>query len=260
MNSIQGSKKRIMKAAILSLLVMCSLSTPDLAIGSEGNDMNKHPALNQRQESIIAIAAFTANGDMDKLKVSLSKGLDAGLTVNESKEILTQMYAYAGFPRSLNGLFTFMAVMDERKAKGIKDEMGKEASPIPADLNRDEYGAKIRAQLAGLDKVPPPSPWQEFSPIIDSFLKEHLFSDIFARDVLTFQERELATVAALAAMTGTEGQLRFHFEAAMNTGLTEAQMKGVVSVLLNRVGETQAERAQKVLAEVLSKRNGGGHG
>ena len=45
-----------------------------------------------------------------------------------------QMYAYAGFPRSLNGIHTFMAVMDERQAKGIKDAMGKEASPVPADM------------------------------------------------------------------------------------------------------------------------------
>ena len=65
-------------------------------------------------------------------------GLDAGLTVNEIKEILVQMYAYAGFPRSLNGIHTFMAVMEERQAKGIKDEKGIKASPVPADMNKDE--------------------------------------------------------------------------------------------------------------------------
>ena len=90
-----------------------------------------------------------------------------------------------------------MAVMDERQAKGIKDVLGKDASPLPADLDRDAYGAKVRAQLGGLDKIPPPARWQEFSPVIDRFLKEHLFADIFVRDVLTFQQRELATIAAL---------------------------------------------------------------
>ena len=30
--------------------------------------------------------------------------------------------------------------------------------------------------------------------------------------------RELATIGALANMAGTEGQLRFHFGAALNTG------------------------------------------
>ena len=82
---------------------------------SEGQNMNDKQALSAKQRSIIPIAAFTANGDMEKLKTALNDGLDAGLTVNEIKEILVQMYAYAGFPRSLNGIHAFMAVMDERR-------------------------------------------------------------------------------------------------------------------------------------------------
>jgi alkylhydroperoxidase/carboxymuconolactone decarboxylase family protein YurZ len=216
--------------------------------------MDKNQALNAKQQSIIPIAAFTANGDMEMLKTALNEGLDAGLTVNEIKEILVQLYAYTGFPRSLNGIHAFMDVMDERQAKGIKDEMGKEASPVPADMNKDEYGAKVRAKLAGQDVIPPPSGYQLFAPVIDTFLKEHLFADIFARDNLDYQSRELTTIAALASLTGTEGQLRFHLGAALNTGLTEAQIKGFISVLEAKVGKTEAESAQKILTEVLNNR------
>lgn len=223
---------------------------------AEAGTMDSNQGLTARQQSIVTIAAFTANGDLAKLKPALNEGLDAGLTVNEVKEILVQMYAYAGFPRSLGGLGTFMAVMDERQAKGIKDVVGKDASPLPADLNRDEYGARVRAQLGGLDKVPPPAKWQEFSPVIDTFLKEHLFADIFARDVLTFQERELATIAALASMPGLEGPLSFHLGAAMNTGLTQEQMKAFVAVIKTRVGKKEADSAGQVLTEVLAKRTG----
>ncbi len=80
--------------------------------------------LSARQQSIIPIAAFTANGDLDKLKTALQEGLAAGLTVNEIKEILVHLYAYTGFPRSLNGINTFMAVMKERQDQGIEDEIG----------------------------------------------------------------------------------------------------------------------------------------
>jgi 4-carboxymuconolactone decarboxylase len=243
-----------MKANIFSLLIMCSLLTPALAIGEEANNMEKHHALNQRQQSIIPIAAFTADGDINRLQPALNQGLDVGLTVNEIKEILVHLYAYTGFPRSLNALFAFMEVVDERKAKGIDDAMGKEASPVPPDLDRDEYGAKVRATLAGLDTVPPPAKWQQFSPAIDTFLKEHLFADLFVRDVLSHQDRELATNAALASMTGTEGQLRFHLGAAMNTGLTQGQMEDFISVLRTTVGKAQAESAQKILTEVLNNR------
>jgi hypothetical protein len=56
--------------------------------------------------------------------------------VNEIKETLVQIYAYAGFPRSLKAINAFMAVMDERRAQGHEDEEGREASPIPADVDR----------------------------------------------------------------------------------------------------------------------------
>lgn len=43
--------------------------------------------MNTRQKEIVTIAAFTANGDLQKLKTALNEGLDAGLTINEIKEI-----------------------------------------------------------------------------------------------------------------------------------------------------------------------------
>jgi len=225
-----------------------------LAAITEAQEMNTEARLDARQQCIVTIAAFTASGDLERLKPALNEGLDAGLTINEEKEILVQMYAYAGFPRSLNGIMTLMDVIDARKAKGIKDVEGRQASPLPADLDRDAYGARVRADLSGLKEVPPPAAWQQFCPVIDDFLKEHLFADIFARDVLTHQERELATIAALANMRGTAGQLAYHLGAAMNSGLTESQMHGFIDVLEAKVGYEQAAGAEKVLTDVLAKR------
>ena len=216
--------------------------------------MNDKQVLSERQKSIVTIAAFTASGNLRKLKTSLNEGLHSGLNVNEIKEILVQIYAYAGFPRSINGITTFMEVLDERQAKGIKDEIGKEASSAPADFDKDKYAAEVRAKLAGSDDIPPPSGWQLFVPVIDTFRKEHLFADIFVRDVLNYQERELATIASLANMTGTKGQLRFHFGAAMNTGLTEAQMKDFISILDAKIDKKKAENAEEVLNMVLNSR------
>jgi 4-carboxymuconolactone decarboxylase len=216
--------------------------------------MDVHQALSTKQQSIIPIAAFTAIGDLAKLRTALHDGLDAGLSVNEIKEILVHLYAYTGFPRSLNGINTFMAVIDERRAQGIEDEPGEEASPVPADMNKDEYGARVRARLAGWDMIPPPGGYQLFAPIIDTFLKEHLFADIFARDILDFQSRELVTIAALASMTGTGGQLQFHLRATMNTGLSETQMQDFIAVLKARVGQQEAEDAAAILQNVLGSR------
>lgn len=155
---------------------------------------------------------------------------------------------------TLNGINTFMAVMDERKAKGIKDEPGHEASRLPPGMEKDEYGAKVRAKLACQEVIPLPGGYQLFTPVIDTFLKEHLFADIFAREILDFKSREFATIAALASMTGTEGQLRFYLGVSMNVGLTEGQLKDFIAVLETEVGREQAEKARQVLTEVLANR------
>jgi alkylhydroperoxidase/carboxymuconolactone decarboxylase family protein YurZ len=139
-------------------------------------------------------------------------------------------------------------------ASRLTDEMGKDASPVPADMNKDAYGAQVRARLVGRDVIPPPSGYQLFTPVIDTFLKEYLFADIFARDTLDYQSRELATIAALASMTGTASQLQFHLGAAMNTGLSEAQMKDFIAVLKSKVGTQEAESADEILGKVLRNR------
>ena len=55
-------------------------------------------------------------------------------------------------------------------------------------------------------------------------------------------------------MTGTRSQLQFHLGAAMNVGLTEAQMRDFISVLAARVGERESESAGEVLTAVLNSR------
>jgi alkylhydroperoxidase/carboxymuconolactone decarboxylase family protein YurZ len=207
--------------------------------------------LNPEQEGIVAVAAFTASGDLKNLKTALNEGLDTGLTINEIKEVLIQMYAYAGFPRSLNGISAFMEVLEERKQKGIKDNPGKEPTTLPAGKNSVEIGTEIQTRLAG---KPVTGPIYTFTPAIDQFLKGHLFGDIFGRDVLDFQSREIATIAALANMEGVNAQLQAHFNIGLNAGLTEAQLKSIVSVLAARVGKNQADNASEILGRVLSSR------
>ncbi len=189
---------------------------------------------------------------------SLIRGLENGLTVSEIKEVLIQLYAYTGFPRSLNGISEFMKVMDERTKAGIRDNPGRDPSPVPADINKDDYGARTRAKLAGRPSIPPPAGYQLFAPAIDTFLKEHLFCDIFIRDNLSHEAREIATVGALASMTGTAGQLRFHMNSAMNTGVTADQMKELISVIREASGTEMGDTARQTLDRVLASRTSQG--
>jgi alkylhydroperoxidase/carboxymuconolactone decarboxylase family protein YurZ len=238
------NKLIIIVVAIFFAMMFCIVGM------SEALTMDKNQALSARQQGIIPIAAFTAKGDLEKLNVSLSEGLDAGLTVNEIKEILVQLYAYAGFPRSLNAIGTFMNVMEERQKKGVKDELGREASPLPVNKSSVELGTEVQTKLVG---KPVTGPIYAFAPAIDQFLKSHLFGDIFGRDNLDFQSREIATISALASMAGVSPQLQAHLNVSMNVGLTEVQLRQFVSVLGNKVGKVEAARAAGLLDTVLKE-------
>ncbi|MFC6095874.1 carboxymuconolactone decarboxylase family protein [Flavobacterium qiangtangense] len=207
--------------------------------------------LNPNQKSIIYIASFTAKGDLENLKVQLNSGLDNGLTINEIKEILVHTYAYCGFPRSIRGLQTFMEVLNERKAKGIADKEGKQASEIKNDEAKYQRGKKI---LEELTKTPQPetlSGYSAFAPAIDTFLKEHLFADIFERDVLTFAQRELVTISVIATIGDAEPMLKSHLGISLNVGINPNQLQDFVSIIKISSGEKNAKSAKEVLDEVL---------
>jgi alkylhydroperoxidase/carboxymuconolactone decarboxylase family protein YurZ len=237
-------KNKIIKGLLFFILTL------NITTMNAQNNINANPTLTAQEQSIITIAALTAVSDLEHLKTELNSGLDAGLTVNEIKEVLVQMYAYCGFPRSLSGISTFMTVVAERKAKGIKDAEGKEASPISDTTDKYERGRKTLEALTKTSQVKPAPGFGEFAPRIDAFLKEHLFADIFDSDVLTFQQRELATIAALSAMEGVAPQLQSHLTMGMNTGLTESQLKQVFSLIEKHIGKKQAEVANNVLSKM----------
>jgi 4-carboxymuconolactone decarboxylase len=223
----------------------------DKQYGAEPGHHHEDRSVTGRQRSIATIAAFTAGGDLERLEQALDDGPDAGLTVNEIKEILVQMYAYAGFPRSLNGISTFMAVLGNREAKGITDEVGAEPSPLPSDKSSVEVGTENQTRLLG---APATGEYITFAPAIDQFLKGHLFGDIFGRGVLDFQSREIATIAALANLEGVDSQLASHVTIGFNTGLTEDDMTGLVAVLRSGVGQRQADKLGAILDRALSSR------
>ena len=205
-------------------------------------------SLNEKQQSIVTIATFTASGDLERLKKSLTEGLDAGLTINEIKEILIQLYAYTGFPRSLNAINTFMAVLETRRSQGINDAVGQEPHPLPKNKSKSELGTEIQIALLG---SPETSPALTFVPAMDAFVKEHLFADIWGRDNLDFHSRELVTIAALANLGGVNLQLRRHLNVGLNTGLTPALLTDVITVIASKVGKAEAENLREMLAESM---------
>jgi 4-carboxymuconolactone decarboxylase len=200
--------------------------------------------MTEKQKSIVEISAFTANGNLEGLKESINLGLDNGLTVNEVKEIMVQLYAYCGFPRSLNALGVLSNTVDERKASGKATEVGRESTPIPSDRNSLVYGTQVQTEIVGMEVK---GGIYEFAPMADRYLKAHLFGDIFGQDILDYRTRELVTVAALASMDGVNPQLQAHIGISRNVGVTNEELNGIVEVLKAKLGNEKADNIQQFL-------------
>lgn len=194
--------------------------------------------LSPRQQAIVAIGAYTGRGDLQHLETALVQGLEAGMTVNEIKEILVQAYAYAGFPRSLRAIQTFMSVLDRRKEAGINDTIGKESTPVPDMTDAEKYnlGRKNLAELSGVPVDAPKAGYAVFAPVIEKFLREHLFADIFARDLLSWQDRELATVSIIAGVGGVEPMAAAHMGICLHQGLTPDQLSALLNIIETDLG------------------------
>lgn len=214
--------------------------------------MNTNQPLDRKHQSIVTISAFTAKGDLVQLQKALSDGLDAGLTINEIKEVLVHLYAYCGFPRSIQGINTFMAVLEARKATGIIDRDGKQATPVKNSLSKYERGKKALETLTGQPEREPKTGYAAFSPVIDTFLKEHLFADIFGRDILSYSEREIATIAALVSLGGVEPMMQGHMRIALNLGITESELREMLSLIEAKVGKEEADAGRRVLSTVTN--------
>jgi alkylhydroperoxidase/carboxymuconolactone decarboxylase family protein YurZ len=230
------------------ILVAAALGHPVIAAAQdkEQTRMNPTQALSRKQLSIAPIGAAMALGDMTQLTAALNEGLDAGLTITDATEILVQLYAYAGFPRSLNALGELMKVLEARKQRGVQDAPGHEPGPLPAGQELLAMGTANQTKLSG---GPVKGALFEFAPAIDEYLKTHLFGDIFGRDNLDWQSRELATVGALAAMPGVESQLKAHIRISMNVGLTTRQLRDMADVLRQRGQADASRRAREALGQ-----------
>lgn len=173
MNSTQPSKRCQVRLGALGLVILASFAWAPIFSASTSHEPEKQKVSEQtltaKQQAIAPIGASMAVGDMPRLHDALNRGLDAGLTISESKEILVQLYAYAGFPRSLNALSLLMKVLQERAARGIHDAPGRDPGPVPSgrallDLSTDNQTREL-ATVGAIAAIP------GLEPQLESHLK-----------------------------------------------------------------------------------------
>ena len=197
-----------MKKVITFVIIMMTMATVN------------GQTLTERQKGLAACACLMAQGDLERLEPAVKTALDNGVTINEMKEAFSQLYAYTGFPRSLNALGVLNKVLEsspsfEGSGEGSHWQEGKPWTrpEIWDDAAKAlKQGTEVQTKLSG-------RPFDyNFCPQDDYYLKSHLFGDIFAGDQLTAADREIVTVAALSGLEGVAPQLAAHKKGAVNMG------------------------------------------
>ncbi|MDT0647623.1 carboxymuconolactone decarboxylase family protein [Zunongwangia sp. F260] len=226
---------------IITLLIMANLYV-SAQTASQG--------LSAEEYSIARISAATAKGDLKTLQEALNEGLDSGLSVNKVKEELVHLYAYCGFPRSLMAINTLTEVLENREERGIEDKTGEEPTDLK-DGDKYKIGKEVLADLTGVEDRPKAG-YAKTVPIIEVFLKEHLFADIFKRGVLSFKEREIATVTALLTMGDLAPMVKGHMKISMRLGVTEPQILQILKIIETDIDKRTALKGRKLFAEITS--------
>ncbi len=66
---------------------------------------------------------------------------------------------------------------------------------------------------------------------------------------MTYQQRELITISALASIEGLESQLKAHIGIGKNTGITDHQLIQSAELIAKTVNLCQAEIFRKIINE-----------
>jgi len=200
---------------------------PDLArylIEYSFGEIYAREVLDNKTKEKAVVAALTAMGTATpQLKVHIHAALHVGCTPEEIREVIIQMCGYAGFPATLNAMGTLMEVLKE---SGLILSKASVHAGLEGRYNRGkEWLSRIAPDQERVLRVT----FDKINPDITRYVIEFGYGDIYARGILPIRNRQVATIAALAAKGTAPSQLRFHIGGGLRAGLTEAE---IVEIML----------------------------
>ncbi|MGW7433182.1 carboxymuconolactone decarboxylase family protein [Streptomyces sp. NPDC054861] len=102
--------------------------------------------------------------------------------------------------------------------------MNEPNSPSAQTDTRFERGLAVLSETSGARGAAIVDSLADIAPDLGRFVVEWAYADIYDRPGLDRQERELATVGALAALGDAGPQLKSHIDAALQVGVTPVEI------------------------------------
>ncbi len=95
----------------------------------------------------------------------------------------------------------------------------------------------------------------DIAPDLGRYIIEFAFGDVYRRETLDLQQRELITVSALSAMGGCQPQLEVHVNGALNVGCSAKEIIETMIHISLYAGFPAALNAITVAKKVFAERH-----
>jgi 4-carboxymuconolactone decarboxylase len=202
--------------------------------------------LDDQTRELITVVVLATNQMLPQLKAHTAAALNVGVTPIELREAIYQCAPFIGFPATLNAISTVNEVF---RGRGIDLPLASQATIN--DTERNKMGKSIQTPIYGHEIR------NHFSSLPDGlgdeiarYLTEFCFGDFYTRTGLEVARRELLVLCLLAALGGTDEQLRSHVAGNLKVGNTQTKQLSALIHCFPYVGFPRALNAIRIINEV----------
>ena len=204
-----------------------------------------------KQREMITCITLATMQTLPQLKAHAGAALNVGVTPEELREVMYLTAPFIGFPKMLNAVATVNEVFKER---GISLPLEKQGTVT--EETRHETGKAIQDKLypGGIASVMEGVPGN-MGKDVEQFLTDYFFGDIYSRDALDLQARELLGYCVLTTLEA-ESQLHSHYHGNINAGNSPETLTAAVIQCLPYIGFPAAIKALRIIKEETADADG----
>jgi 4-carboxymuconolactone decarboxylase len=197
--------------------------------------------LSARDRSLVTLAVLIARNQTTELGHYVDSALDNGVAPAEISECIAHLAFYSGWANAKSAEGIVQTLLARR---GIQTDQLPESSPTLLPLSEEAESKRAANVDAQFGKI---------APGLVKYTTDVLFRDLWLRPDLKPRERSLITISALMA-NGQTGQIPYHLNRAMDSGLTKSEAGEVVTQVAFYAGWPSAFSALPVVKDVFENR------
>lgn len=225
-----------------------TLTDPDLAMIKDRlvyGQILGHGTLDQKQESLVILAALTAIQGETEMTLQVEAALRVGTDPVSIKEAIYQCAPYVGFPKVeaalaiVNKVFKQNDIGMPLPGQGTVEEKSRFAKGLATQ--KSIFGSAIQ-------KMHDTAPEGQKKITVD-YLTAYCFGDFYTRNGLDIKMRELVVYSAINALGGCEAQAKAHARANIKEGNSKQNLVDALAIMLPFVGFPRTLNALAALNE-----------